>query len=144
MSTGNVVTWFGATAYCVFSPALANLVIPLTGLGTSLSSNDYYSATVMASQTGLVMLGDGVFFCYGGNASGVAFISIWKYINTAIIGIATGSAVAGTLVSLFSQSGVYFANAIKGSGSKTFDHSTANIYGNKGSLTNNSISLKGM
>lgn len=143
-ATGNIVTWFGATAYCVFSPALASLITPLTNLGTSLSSNDYYSATAMASQTGLVMLGDGAFLCYGGNASGVAFISIWKSINTAIIGIATGSAVVGALVSLFSQSGVYYANTIKGSGSKTFDHSTANIYGNKGSLTNNSVVLRGM
>jgi len=144
-TTASIVTWFGATAYCVFSTALIIQIVPINTIQTGLSTNAYYSASAgFTSQTGLLMLSDGAFFCYGQSGGGNTYYSLWKSVNTAIVGVATSSAVPGSLVSFFPQAGVYYVNAVKGSGSKTFDHSAANIYGNKGALLTSGIVLKGM
>lgn len=68
---------------------------------------------------------------------------VGKYANTAVMGVAQTGGAADGLTSIAGVAGGYAANYIKGSPSKSFDHSAANIMGNKGAIMNYGAVLKG-
>jgi len=67
-----------------------------------------------------------------------------KYANASVLGVATVAAAAGTTALVAQNIGAYAVNYIGGTSPKTFDHSSANIYGNKGAILNNGVVLKGL
>lgn len=70
-------------------------------------------------------------------------LSVRKYANTSVVGVGSASAVAGGMVPIVAQSGIYTINYLKGSPSKVFDHSAISVMGNKGTILNYGAILKG-
>lgn len=89
--------------------------------------------------------GDFSFICmYEYVTTPVTNLCVGKYANTAVMGVAQSSATVNSTVSVAGVAGAYTANYVKGSPSKQFDHSAANIYGNKGALMNYGAVMKGL
>ena len=89
--------------------------------------------------------GDYSFIClYEYNSSTSTNFCIGKYANTAIMGVAKTSGAAGQLVAITGESGGHAINKLAGPASVAFDHSAANIAGNKGTLMNYGVTLKGI
>lgn len=87
----------------------------------------------------------------GGDATAVlinnASVSVYKYANTAIVGVSQQILAAGNsgTALLFSMGpGAYPTNAIAGTVGKAFDHTATNIVANKGVMLSNSAALKGI
>lgn len=110
-----------------------------TPFGTAASSSNSGAPKIVPG-------GDLSFVClYGYVTTAGTFIAAGKYANTAILGVATGSASQGALVSISPSAGIYNTQAVRGSQTLPFDMTTgANIYGNRGSIVPNSAVLKGM
>lgn len=110
-------------------------------LGTQLTSGggtpDGYIRVIPGGDFSFITL-----FGYSTTAS--TQLCVGKYANTAVMGVAQGAAEAGILVPTATPSGGYSCNQLAGSPTKTFDHSTANIYGNKGAMLTYGVTLKGM
>ena len=126
-----------APALWVISTATCQLV--------NASKTDFGSA---ASTAGLLHRvipgGDFSFICvYEFTTAQETFLAIGKYANTAVMGVALAAAAEGSLVSVGVAAGAYATNQLNGTASKQFDHSAANIYGNKGALLSNGAVLKG-
>lgn len=94
----------------------------------------------------LISGGDGAFIClYDYYEQAATNLCIGKYVNTAIIGAAATAAAAGALAPVAASTGSYITNPIAGSPSKAFDMTaTTQLYGNKGTVLNNCVILKGM
>lgn len=77
----------------------------------------------------------------GGN---VSYIIRKKALNTALLGVADFAAPAGQTVGVYYQVGAYRINGLPISSPLTFDHSSAVIPGNRGTLLPVSAILKGL
>lgn len=81
---------------------------------------------------------------YVGTESTVKW-GVTKYADTSVVGVAGTSVAAGANVAVNGLAGAYAVNALKGSSTKAFDHTSgANILGNKGTLLKQGVVLKGM
>lgn len=69
---------------------------------------------------------------------------VMKYSDSAIAGVCAATSAKDALCSIWIQTGVYSVNAVKGATGKKFDFSSTNIYGNKGAIMTNAITLKGL
>jgi hypothetical protein len=102
--------------------------------------------TTLGSTHAVIAGGDFSFIClydYGSTAALNLFVG--KYGNTSIIGAALAAAGVNTLVSVGQGTGAYAINQLRGSPSRSFDHTSgANIYGNKGAILRNGLVLRGM
>lgn len=77
----------------------------------------------------------------------VGKFQITKYLPASIIGVAQTAVAAGNagaLVTINEGPGGYITNEIKGTVGKAYDHSSATIVGNKGTLYPNSATFKGI
>jgi hypothetical protein len=132
---GNIVT-FSGPYYTVFNINLLSQIIPPTSIADSSNSVG----------TGFALsVGDGAVAVLCQNASSVAYFSIWKCINTAILGPALAPAAKGASVQARSGAGFYQITALKGSAVKSFTMATgANIFGNYGSIAGIGATLGGL
>lgn len=88
--------------------------------------------------------GDFSFIClYDYSSTASTNLCVGKYANTAVMGVAQAFAAPNALVPCAGIAGGYAANFIKGSPSKAFDNTATNISGNKGTLLNYGLALKG-
>ena len=113
----------------------------VSGSGTLFGS----AATTNGSYPSIIPGGDFSFLClydYANTASTNLYIG--KYANTAIMGVAKTSGAAGQLVAVTGESGGHAINKLAGSASVAFDHSAATTTGNKGTLMNYGVTLKGI
>jgi len=128
----------GATAvqYTVFN---INLLEQIVGSPTILTST-YTLPNVALS------VGDGAFALLGGNSSSVATISIWKAINSAILGPSQSSVSKGGAATVQISNGFFQTTPLKGTITKSFTmKSSANIYGNNGTMiAGGGVSQQGM
>ena len=118
------------------------------------STNPICSALITALASGstwVVPSGDFTALVVGQSAAGVAGFMQLKYSNSAIVGVSQqtiASNNAGTKIALTHGGGVgkngYPIGAIVGTVGKGFDHSAANIIGNKGTLYGSSVVLEGI
>ena len=69
---------------------------------------------------------------------------VGKYASSAILGVAKTSAASGQLVAVSGESGGHKINAIDGTTSVAFDHSSTPVIGNKGTLMRYGVTLKGV
>ena len=89
--------------------------------------------------------GDCSFICLYDYATAASTnLYIGKYANTAIMGVAKTSGAAGQLVAVTGESGGHAINKLAGPASVAFDHSAATTIGNKGTLMNYGVTLKGI
>ena len=93
-------------------------------------------------------VGDFAFLVFNLTATaGAATYAIYKYMDTAIVGISQSTIAAGNSGAIVNYSmgpGGFQCNAVTGTIGKSFDHSATNIIGNKGTILGNSVSLKGI
>ena len=82
-------------------------------------------------------------FIYTCDSTATLILSAGKYANTSVIGVAAASAASDSYCNIKQDAGAYAVTALKGSPSVSFDHSAANIVGNRGTLLNNGAVLKG-
>ncbi len=115
-------------------------------VGTSGTAFGVAASATNGQYQRLIPGGDSSFICLYDYATAAAtHLCIGKYANTAIVGVANASASAGGLCDVSQNSGAYSCNPIMGSPSKAFDMSaTTTLYGNKGTVLNNGVVLKGM
>lgn len=89
--------------------------------------------------------GDFSFICmYDYSSNPTTNLCIGKYASTAVMGVAQSLATTDSMVIISGANGAYSTNYVKGSPSKQFDQSAANIYGNKGVMMNYGAVLKGL
>jgi hypothetical protein len=70
---------------------------------------------------------------------------VGKFANTSVVGVAASAAAVNDYANIQQSAGTYPVNTLKGTGAVGFDHTTgATIYGNKGALMTNGVSLRGM
>ena len=105
-------------------------------------------AGMLGGQVVAKLLGDFAVFLYESNSTqnGTAFCA-QKYLNTAIVGISQTTLPAAnpnTIIPYSMGPGGYPCNPILGSVGKSFDNSTSNIAGNKGTILGNSVALTGI
>jgi hypothetical protein len=75
------------------------------------------------------------------------YLTVIKYANTAILGVANGTYVAGGVIRVNNFPATYLVpKQLAGQFTSTFDHTvnTCNIYGNKGSFVGNNLIIRGM
>lgn len=102
------------------------------------------SASVGTAQK-VIPVGDFSFAClYDYSSPSGTHLAVGKYANTAILGVANTAAAVDSLVPVSQKASGYAVNYIKGSPSKSFDHSATNIVGNKGTIMNYGAVLKGI
>lgn len=88
--------------------------------------------------------GDFSFIClYDYSNTAATNLCVGKYANTAVAGVALAAAAAGANVSLGGGAGAYVCNQLKGSASKSFDHTGTNLNGQKGTLLSYGAVMKG-
>jgi len=124
----------GTQRFCVFNTK--TLIQEIVNQTTSITVD----STCLPSA---VPVGDFAFLLAYITSTTTNFI-VMKYSDSAIAGVCAATAVKDTLCSLWIQTGVYSINAVKGATGKKFDFSSANIYGNKGAIMSNAITLKGL
>ena len=143
-SVSCIVSLYG-TVYSVFSTLifkqLAYQQSPASLANNSLTAG---GASYSQSQTGLLMIGDGCSFCYSNLPTSFSNVAAFKFVSTSIIGISNTTVAAGLTATLSLQAGAYITTTMKGSPNKSFDHSAANIVGNRGTLMTSSTILKGL
>lgn len=124
----------GAMKFSVFNTTTLNQEV----LNQAMSVTDgQYHQTIPGGDFSLICVG-------GGSTASNTMLAVQKYANTAVMGVATAAAAAGSMVPIASLSGAYAINMLKGTTSKSFDHTTgANIAGNKGTLLTYGAILKG-
>ena len=110
-----------------------------------VSSANIDSSASAGSFSAPLVLSDGAVLYFGGNASGLAYFKSVKYLNSAIIGVALNSVSANAACPVDTTPGYKVGTPLLGSPTKTFDMSSTNIVGNKGSITvGGGVSLKGI
>lgn len=124
-------------------------VVNTTLMSLVFSSNTPFGvapSTASGSFPRIIPGGDSSFIVlYDYQSTPATNLCLGKYANTAIIGVANANASAGALCNVSQNSGAYSCNAIGGSPAKAFDmSSTPALYGNKGTVMNNGVVLKGM
>jgi hypothetical protein len=124
----------GGMKFSVFNTTTLNQEV----LNQTMSVTDgQYHQTIPGGDFSLICVG-------GGTTASNTMLAVQKYANTAVMGVTTAAAAAGSLVPIASSSGAYAINQLKGATSKSFDHTTgANIAGNKGTLLTYGAILKG-
>lgn len=117
-----------------------------SGLLVSSAGTEIGSGTIDASYLRAIPGGDGTFIAmYEVIAGAQSYFTVGKYANTSVVGVAASGAVEGDYCNMYQGAGTYAVNAIGGSPAVPFDHTTgANVVGNKGTLLNNGIVLRGM
>jgi hypothetical protein len=127
--------------FIVFCTAGTCYIVQLNGAANACYLINSFSAD--ASHGGMKLLTDFSFIGWGpGNQ-----MTGYKYLNTAIVGIAqqgVAAGNAGTVINYTMGPGAYPCSALVGTVGKAFDHSSANVVGNKGTMLGNSASLKGI
>lgn len=124
------------------------VVIDLATLVAMTTATDFGAAPASANNGAFMTAipgGDFTFiavFDVSGNASSSMYVG--KYANSSVAGVALAAAATGSTVTLAEGIGTYDINPIKGVSAKAFDHSSATIIGNKGTLTLNAALLKGL
>lgn len=111
----------------------------------------YLSASTTITNTGagtpgaLKLVGDFAMLLIGCISS--TQLTVQKYINTAIVGIAQTAVAVNTpnTAVLYNEGpGGFTCNRLAGSIGKSFDHTVTTIVGNKGTLLGTSVTLKGI
>lgn len=117
--------------------ALVSTSGTLFGVNSNVTNGQYHR---------LIPGGDCSFICLYDYASAAKTnLCVGKYANTAIIGVANANANAAALCNVSQNAGAYSCNPIIGSLTKAFDMSaTSTLYGNKGTVLNNGVVLKGI
>jgi hypothetical protein len=127
--------------FIVFCTAATCYIVQLNGAANACYLINSFSAD--ASRGGMKLMTDFSFIGWGpGNQ-----MTGYKYLNTAIVGIAQqgiAAGNAGTVITVNPGPGAYPCSALVGTVGKGFDHSSANVVGNKGTMLGNSASLKGI
>jgi hypothetical protein len=158
----------GSSTACVKIPVtgtnMVSTTLPVTGLqdaiyerGMFIVTNGSLASVFAVTQMGtLVLIGTAAFastvqskagigdFCIIGLTGGK--FNITKYLSATIFGLASTAVAAGNagqLVQFNPGPGSYPSNPLSGSPAKAFDHSAAVVIGNKGTLFNNAVALKG-
>ncbi|MHB8354771.1 MAG: hypothetical protein ACYDCF_10120 [Burkholderiales bacterium] len=104
-------------------------------------------STATGSDSWLTALGDGAFFFVCENNTAQFVISIWKGVNTAIIGAAQAAAASGATVGVITAPGYFQITGLKGSTTKSFNMNStsgSNLIGNKGVMAGVGISQLGI
>jgi hypothetical protein len=105
------------------------------------------NSTQMSSVSPVVLnLGDGSFFTVYGSTTPVnTYTAVVKWTPTAILGVARVSAALNGTLDVIVGAGIYPTNTIFGSSGQPFDMVTnGQVTGNKGTLSNSAISLRGI
>jgi hypothetical protein len=100
------------------------------------------SAVSAGQYTRMIPGGDFTAIILGQGGTSTVF-TVLKYTNASVIGVTVGAAAKGGMVSIAALAGAYGINSLKGTPAKTFDHTTATIPGNKGTVLNYGAVLKG-
>lgn len=125
----------GQQRIAVFNPSTNVLEMDATNFGVSPTTN--------TSIIRILPGGDFSFIAGLAYDTSVAFY-IGKYSPSAIVGAtAFGGAASGTVL-VKVPAGGSMTNKLKGSTSKTFDHSAATPHGNKGTISLNGLNVSGM
>jgi hypothetical protein len=127
--------------FIVFCTAGTCYIVQLNGGANACYLINSFSAD--ASHGGMKLLTDFSFIGWGPGNS----LTGYKYLNTAIVGIAQqgiAAGNAGTVINYTMGPGAYPCTALIGTVGKAFDHSGANVVGNKGTMLGSSVSLKGI
>jgi hypothetical protein len=122
------------------APALGFFVMNLTTMAIETNTTNMGGSSAYPT---IVLSEDFTFIVYCDTTTPGSVFRVMKWANTAIVGVAKAAAAVDALVDIYGGAGAYLSNAIKGTSSKQFDHSAANIYGNKGALMTNGTVLKG-
>jgi hypothetical protein len=118
-----------------------------TGVLTSVYGTVFgVTPTTCGNSQHVIPGGDFSFICLYDTASPSALnLFVSKYGNTSIAGASGAATPEGGYIYISSAAGVYSIAEMKGSSSKSFDHTSgSNIYGNKGAVLTNGLVLKGM
>lgn len=130
------LVFVSAAVTYVFSIKSNNMLGFVTSFASAVgSSSDYILRPV----------GDFTAMLYAPSA-GQAF-AVFKYLDCAIVGVSRAAVAAGNtgaLVQYVMGAGGFSINPLTGQTSRAFDHSGANVVGNKGTLMQNSVTLKGI
>lgn len=131
-----VMTNVSTTAkYSVFSTSSGFEIIAAVTIAAGTTNT--------GSMEGFLILGDAAFL-FTTLATNLV-MSIWKAIDTAIIGVAQSAAMKGSPTTVVIGSGYYTITKLMGSATKAFTmKSGADIYGNNGSIMSQAVSLQGM
>lgn len=117
----------------------------LTSSLLSLATQNTIGGNYGGQYPRIIPAGDSSFIAmYDATTNAGTYLYVGKYANTSVIGVAQAAAAADSLVPVASPAGGYATNYIKGTVSKAFDHSAANIIGNKGAIMNYGAVLKGI
>lgn len=82
---------------------------------------------------------------YSDSSSAAVKIAMVKVLDTCIMGVALNTVGPGSKVTVDIAAGVKgLSQTLRGSLAKQFDHSTADLYGNKGSILPGAVILRGM
>ena len=125
----------------VVDVASGGLIAPPFVFGTA--------ATAAGTYAGICSTGDYSFACIYDTSNAVGTFSFMgKYANTAVSGVVFAAVAAGTQAKVLGGPGAFPINQIGGTNGRAFDHtlsasSPTNISGNKGTLLQNSLVLKG-
>ena len=131
--SGNATT---TTLYSAFSVNLGIELVSATTIAAGAASNANIS---------MLMVGDGAFAAYTYPSATATDLSIWKAVNSAIIGPAQAAAAPAAQVQVIVASGYYPINKLKGTQGKAFTmKSGANLYGNNGSINGIGVAQQGM
>lgn len=116
------------------------------GLLVSAAGTEIGTGTVTDIYPRVIPGGDCTFLAMYSYAAGPeTYFVIGKYANTSVVGAASSGAAEGDYCTMYQGAGTYTVNAIGGSPAIPFDHTTgANVVGNKGTLLNNGLVLRGM
>jgi hypothetical protein len=124
----------------VFCTASVMYVIQLNGAANACYLVNSFNAD--AGRGGLKLLTD--FSLIGWSSTNLVG---YKYLNASIAGVAqqgVAAGNAGAAINFTMGPGAYVCNALAGTVGKAFDHTTANIAANKGTMLGSSVSLKGI
>lgn len=143
--SGNIVVISNNSATV---PTVAQFLIYNAKIGAVVSAPaTFFSNSIFdVGVGGISFAEDSVVFMYG-SASGAITITLtagYKFLNTAIVGVATAAATLGASVVVDPTLGYKAINAVGGSLTKAFDHSATNIHGNKGTIVNTVVALQGI
>jgi hypothetical protein len=127
--------------FIVFQTGGACTVVQTNGAANAVYLVNQFNAD--SSHGGMKLLTDFSFIGWGPGSQ----MTGYKYLNTAIVGIAQQAVAAGnagTVVTVNPGPGAYPCNALVGTVGKAYDHSASAIVGNKGTMFGNSASMKGV
>lgn len=127
-SASNALIW-------VISCSSLSLLNAGTVIGTASTSSYYFPQLIPGGDFSFIALYD----------NSVMRLTAGKFANTAIVGVAAAPAAVNDYANIHQAAGTYRANTLKGSPAVAFDHTTgANITGNKGTILNDGLVLRGM